>query len=163
MSNEHLKNSQRVCGECTACCEGHLTGTAYNMDFFPGKPCHFLGEKGCTIYKHRPHNPCVSFRCAWLDDDRSVFPEWMRPDKSGVIIQTLNWKENKQYINITECGKKIESEILNWFFNFTIASRIPIAIQINRGWNFYGSEEFIKHMTGKESYQGKQILDYQII
>ena len=146
-----LRNPSRECGGCTACCEGHLFGQAHGLQFYAGRPCHFKGKDGCTIYKDRPEDPCKTFKCAWLVDDRSVFPEWMRPDKSGVIVQVKYWGENKdkQYLYISECGEPVRSEILNWIFTFHVTSQIPISVQVNRGWTNYGPIEFIQELSGK--------------
>jgi hypothetical protein len=73
----------RACGDCTRCCEGWLSGSAYGHSFGPGRPCFFL-EKNCSIYAERPMEPCKNYRCAWLGED--TFPMWMKPNLSNLII-----------------------------------------------------------------------------
>jgi Fe-S-cluster containining protein len=74
----------RPCGSCTACCEGWLYGDAFGFEFTIGKPCKFLGGRGCSIYDLRPYSPCQTFLCHWKEN--TSIPEWLRPDKSNVII-----------------------------------------------------------------------------
>ncbi len=59
----------RVCGTCTACCDGWVAGTIYGHEMKPGTPCHFRGEGCCTIYDKRPLDPCRKFVCGWLAAD----------------------------------------------------------------------------------------------
>lgn len=52
----------------------------------PGKPCHYLSKDplGCSDYASRPVEPCVRYRCVWLDDE-SLSSE-LSPSKSNLII-----------------------------------------------------------------------------
>jgi len=45
-----IAHAERTCGGCTACCDGWLTGNILGHELAPGKPCHFRGDGGCTIY-----------------------------------------------------------------------------------------------------------------
>ena len=141
-------NENRKCGDCTACCEGWLSGTAHGHDFYPGKPCHFIGCNGCTIYPNRPIEPCVNFKCVWLDED--ILPEWMQPHLVNVIVQRKYYGllKDKSYLYVTERGIKIDSTILSWFFMYHVQSKTPLAIQVDRGWNYYGPEDFLKEVAG---------------
>ena len=85
--------SPRACGDCTACCEGSLEGEAYGHRFFPDTPCHFLQDKKCTIYLGRPHT-CKNYYCAWV---QGLFPEWMQPNLSGILISVELDAERKQF------------------------------------------------------------------
>ena len=82
----------RECGTCTACCEGWAEGEIRWHRMHAGQHCHFLREGACTIYDERPQSPCRNFVCAWLQPD-SPFPEHFRPDKLGVIIVPMRWRE----------------------------------------------------------------------
>ena len=69
----------RSCGTCSECCSV-LTIKSFNKA--AGTPCRHL-DGGCNIYAIRPHNPCRTFTCGWLEGH---FGENDRPDKAGVII-----------------------------------------------------------------------------
>jgi hypothetical protein len=136
----------RSCGECTACCEGHLEGWAYGHHFYLGRPCHFMKPGGCSIYPDRPAEPCKRFKCAWLSED--FLPFWFRPDKSNVIVTWASWGPNKDfpYLKVTERGIKIDSAALNLIYMYHVQTRVPISVQIDRGWSHYGPAEFIEEM-----------------
>lgn len=134
----------RDCGECTECCRGWLDDLVHGYSMFPGKPCQFVSDKGCTIYEDRPAVPCKNYQCEWLRDDGLTYPAWMRPDLSKVIVTVRNWGENGEhsFLEFRECGQKIDSEILNWIYMFVSSNNIPARIQVNRGWNMFGPPEF---------------------
>jgi len=141
----------RKCDGCTACCDGWLTGTAYNKQFYPGHPCHFSSCNGCAIYEDRPEFPCKVYSCEWILNGE--IPEWMKPNKSNVIITRRDWDHpdgsKQMYLDVVEIGTKIDSTVLNWFFMFHLRTQIPLKIQIERGFNWYGSKEFIE-ATGNQ-------------
>lgn len=138
-----LKAPDRKCGSCTACCEGWLWGSAHDKSFFPGKKCHFVCSTGCSIYNQRPEDPCRTFSCAWLTDQDRVFPEWFRPDLSGVVMKYVEWKEGEAYLEVWECGKKIDSSVLVYLILLSMNDGKNISVQVDRGWYHFGSEEFL--------------------
>lgn len=78
-----LSTSQfRECGDCHACCDGHLAGEVRGHAMHPDKPCHFHDGEKCTIYPERPPM-CVNYQCGW---SQGLFSEEYRPDKVGFII-----------------------------------------------------------------------------
>lgn len=86
----------RTCGECQACC------TSLAVDELrkpPGKTCEHLCEKGCGVYELRPQS-CAGFYCLWLEssEDHPVFPEWMRPDRSGVMLVPIEMPDGTSAI-----------------------------------------------------------------
>ena len=81
---------KRECGKCTACCQGTLSGEACGHHFYPGQPCHWVGESGCTVYDQRPP-VCSGFTCAWLFDN--YLPMWFQPNLSNIICTWQIWKE----------------------------------------------------------------------
>jgi hypothetical protein len=140
-----LPKINRQCGSCTACCEGWLQHpSVYGHPLEIGTSCHFLGCGGCAIYENRPIDPCVNYRCAWLEDDGSNIPEWLYPKLSDVIINRRSWGNNgeKTYLVVIECGKKIDSVVLNWLINYSISKNVPIHYQVNGSWNAHGPKEF---------------------
>jgi Fe-S-cluster containining protein len=101
----------RPCGSCTACCEGWLYGDAFGFEFAAGKPCKFLGGRGCSIYELRPYNPCQTFVCHWKEN--TSIPEWLKPDKSNVII--LKRRIGKfNYLRLVSMGKSPGAEVVEW-------------------------------------------------
>jgi hypothetical protein len=80
---------ERACGSCTACCDGWLQIEVRGHRVRPGKPCPFSVEHQCSIYSERPQHPCREF-CGWLTAS-SPLPEWMRPDKSDMIMLAANF------------------------------------------------------------------------
>jgi len=132
----------RTCDGCTICCQGWLWGEAHGKKFWSGRPCHFVGEKGCTIYKDRPEVPCVSFRCGWLDD-HNTFPEWLKPNKSKVVASKQKTKNGIDYYKITECGEKIDSTILNYLILHSLQNSVNMTIQVGGGWANYGTQEYL--------------------
>ena len=133
--------NNRSCGDCTACCEGWHTSNIRGHEMYPGRPCHFFG-KSCTIYEFRPES-CKSYQCAWLDDDRSAFPEWLRPDISGVICDWRPWSGGS-YLEVREMGKQIDSKVLSWLYEFGASRNLSMRVQVNGHWHNHGSEEFMR-------------------
>jgi hypothetical protein len=102
-----------------------------------------MGDGCCTIYDDRPVEPCQSYRCIWLIDNE--IPEWMKPEKSKVILTARSWGENnsKIFLEASECGEKIDSSVLNWLFSYFLRTETPLKVQVGGGWNYYGSQEFL--------------------
>ena len=84
---------KRECGKCTACCQGTLSGEACGHFFFPGQPCHWVGESGCTVYEQRPP-VCSGFKCSWLID--SFLPMWFQPNLSNIICTWQLWEDDSE-------------------------------------------------------------------
>lgn len=154
---ELLASVKRDCGDCHKCCEGWLTGFAYGFEFNQGRPCQFLSQdKHCTIYDRRPYDPCQAYKCEWLANP--VIPEWMKPNKSNVIVSGRSLNEHV-YWDIVECGEKLDASVLNWFFLFCLANGINMVYRINGSLNYLGSEKFIEDY--KEAFESgvKNLLD----
>jgi len=124
---------QRACGTCTKCCQGHLHGSAHGHHFQAGKPCFFVGEKGCTIYADRPKDPCVSFKCEWLASD--YLPMWMRPDLSKVIVVKRTYDDG-EWLELTEAGQKMDSAVLSWMLIWAANNKKDVRYQIDGGWSW---------------------------
>jgi hypothetical protein len=101
----------RNCDGCTKCCEGHLTANIYGYEVYPGKPCHFVSKKGCSIYLSRPYDPCKGFKCVWKQNP--VVPNQFKPDIIGIIM-TNNYLEDTPYIFLAPAGKDVTVDILDW-------------------------------------------------
>lgn len=132
----------RFCNGCTACCEGWLWGSAHGHNFYPGRPCHFMCESGCSIYEDRPEKPCKTFKCMWLTNQ--IIPEWLKPNLSKVIVVERNYENTGYYLEIYETGQKIDSTVLSWFFEYHLNTKTNMSIQIAGGWVHYGTNEFLR-------------------
>jgi hypothetical protein len=142
----------RECNGCTACCEGWLVGDAHGHYFQSGRPCHFKCESGCAIYENRPDDPCKNYKCEWLDN--LEIPEWLKPNISKVIITKRKWSGGN-YLEVLECGQKMDSIVLNWLFHYHYTTTIPIKVQISGGWTNYGSKEFLDFIIKEKSTKGR--------
>lgn len=129
----------RSCDGCTKCCEGWLWGEAHGHKFWPGRPCHFMSNKGCSIYENRPDQPCKSFKCEWLENNE--IPEWMKPDVSNVIIYKRE-ENGKKILEFTEAGSRLDSKVLSWIFMMYADNKLcNVKYQLDGGWNYiYGKE-----------------------
>ncbi len=99
----------RDCGSCNACCSGYLTGEVDSVGFGSGVMCSKLQNQRCTIYSNRPAM-CSNYFCAW---SQGLLPEWMRPDKIGVVV-SVERKDETQFLNVIYSGAldpTIESHI----------------------------------------------------
>ena len=131
--------TKRTCDGCTACCEGWLNGEVKGHTFHAGKPCFFKSAKGCSIYEDRPDDPCKIYKCAWISED--IFPMWMRPDLSKVLITKRTLKEITYY-DIIEAGETMKSYVLNYIIQYALNNKINIKYMIDGGVNKIGSREF---------------------
>jgi hypothetical protein len=142
MTTIPIISTKRSCGDCTLCCEGWLGNVSHGYEMWPGRKCQFVSlEKGCTIYDQRP-DTCQKFECQWLSDER--IPEWMKPNKCGVIIREREI-DGVKFLEILEAGQKLDSEILSWALN-AMTGRVftNLKYQVSSGWNYFGTEEFFK-------------------
>jgi SEC-C motif len=150
-----VANAARSCGGCTACCDGWLTGSIYGHELAPGKPCHFRGVGGCSIYADRPHDPCRGFSCGWLLKG-SPFPESFRPDRLGVIIVVKPWRDRFAYV-LVHAGRSPDAKLLEWMREHSIATGRPFLFHLEGRQRGYGSEEFQKEILEK-SIRGEPLL-----
>ena len=138
-------NIKRECNGCTACCDGWLSGEVYKKPFYPGCKCHFVTDLGCSIYKKRPKDPCKTFNCEWLVNED--IPSWMKPNLSNIIITYKTSKLGIKYMNVIECGVKLDSSVLSWLIKYCLNKNINLFYKINGGNNYIGSNDFIKEMS----------------
>jgi Fe-S-cluster containining protein len=166
-----ISSAGRECGTCTKCCEGwlmadiepeiipknrtagsigdiHEQHIGGGIGISPGRPCRFLNMDkdvndglGCTIYEHRPYEPCQRFKCAWLLDDKYIIPEWMKPNLSDIIISEKDW-EGGRYWSVCETGQMIRGEVLNWLMIHCEEHQINVEYMVGGGLNYRGTQEF---------------------
>lgn len=139
----------RECGDCTKCCEGHLSGEALGKTFFRSKPCHFVAiGQGCTVYEQRPTNPCAAYKCEWLTNPD--IPEWMKPNLINTIIDKRKTKSGIEYLNILEAGDVLKAKVLSNLVVYSLSNNINIVYEIEGGKNWIGSPEFLKEFNLNE-------------
>ena len=98
----------RECGDCTACCDGHIIGNSHGNIFGYHKPCIFLVHKKCSIYTDRPHS-CHNFQCGWT---QNLLPEWMKPNVCGILVSVeINKTDNTQFLKVIEMRETIEYSV----------------------------------------------------
>jgi hypothetical protein len=132
--------NNRVCGECTKCCEGYLTCTVKGQQLGNGNACHYLGSK-CTIYEERPEHPCKTYKCEWLADLQ--FPEWMKPSLSKVIINKIK-HNNVEFYSLIDAGTTLDIKFLNWMIHWALNNDKNLFYKIEGGFeNRIGSKEFL--------------------
>ena len=139
----------RSCGDCTACCDGRLVLNIFGKRF-TGRPCHYLTNEGCSIYKHRPKDPCKTFNCGWLKDENFKYPEWLKPNKSGLII--LDWKKTKSgipFICVVANGDNYDKKSLLWLIDYCSDNDLNIEFLVGNDKHHMGSKEFRKEKKWK--------------
>lgn len=153
-----IKDLNKSCGTCTACCSGALAGEAHGHHFYRGRPCFFLTTTGCGIYESRPDTPCKSYKCGYLSE--AFFPEWMRPDLSGALAtgRVHSYKEKVQaedgtesevdryipYMHVMGYQQPLSGKALMWFIEQHLAGGIPnLLIDIEGGLHRVGRPDFL--------------------
>lgn len=86
---------KRECGSCQECC--YLFGIKdYNSS--PWEECPNQCDSGCSIYEDRPKE-CKKYLCHWVSvDNDPYFEEDMRPDKTGLVFVTGDYKYQRVWI-----------------------------------------------------------------
>jgi hypothetical protein len=113
----------------------------------PGVPCHFRGEGCCTIYERRPAEPCRNFVCGWLRKD-SPFPETFRPDRLGVMIVPVRWRERPAYI-LCSAPRDPDEGLLAWMRELASRTGSPFFYE-RQGERFgFGPPAFQQEMLAK--------------
>lgn len=117
--------NHRSCENCTACCDGHLTGEAYGHKFYPGRRCAFVSRSGCSINDFKPQNPCVTFLCGYkyMPD----FPSWTRPNLSNVIFVQRVY-EGQTYLHGSDTGRTPIAEIFDWARSWATKHNVNILV-----------------------------------
>jgi hypothetical protein len=113
----------------------------------PGKPCHFRGERSCTIYERRPQHPCRAFTCGWLQPG-SPFPDEFRPDLLGVMIIPMRWRRREAYV-LRSAGRDTDERLVAWMRQFSQRTGRPFFYE-QAGERFgFGPPEFQIEMGEK--------------
>ncbi len=137
----------RQCGTCITCCGGWVAGTILGHEVKPGSPCRFVRAEGCSVYEQRPTDPCKNFVCGWLAPD-SPFPDEFRPDRLGVIIVPITWRDRRAYI-LVSAPRDPDETLLEWLRRFSIQTGRPF-FYAQAGEKFgFGPIEFQQEMLAK--------------
>jgi hypothetical protein len=136
------RQSQRTCGSCTACCDGWLQIEVRGHQIRPGKPCPFSVGHQCSIYSERPQHPCREFICGWLIAT-SPLPEWMRPDKSDMIMLAANFFWNGLPVDVVvPVGDRPKRKALDWLMKFSSENKRLLIYQVDEDWFAFGPPAF---------------------
>ena len=90
-----------------------------------GQPCRHCTQQGCAIYENRPEEPCVRFKCGWLQGE-GVFPDELRPDRSGVIVVLGRKWRNWKVILAIPAGVSVPPDSLAWLRLHAQKERLPL-------------------------------------
>jgi hypothetical protein len=135
-------DNKRTCGSCTACCDGWLQIEVRGHHIHPGHPCPFSVEHRCSIYSERPQQPCREFVCGWLVAS-SPLPEWMRPDKSDMIMLAANFIWCGLPVDVlVPAGGRPKQKALDWIKTFSSEKRRLLIYQIDGDWFAFGPPAF---------------------
>jgi len=135
---------ERKCGNCQKCCEGWLEADIYGNKMQAGQPCFYLekGEGGCSIYENRPKDPCIDYKCAWLEEP-GTFPAWLKPNLSNVIITKKTIEDTDiSYYQAVEAGSKMDASVLHWFMMFALRTGTCIMYEIEGKSHTLASPQF---------------------
>jgi hypothetical protein len=133
---------QRSCGSCTACCDGWLQIEVRGHRIRPGQPCPFSVAHQCSIYNERPQQPCREFICGWLIAS-SPLPEWMRPDKSDMILLAANFMWRGSPVDVAvAAGARPKQKALDWLMKFSSEKKRLLIYQIGEDWFAFGPPAF---------------------
>jgi hypothetical protein len=147
---------ERQCGPCTACCDGWLKITVRGHEVRPGKPCPFSSGHDCSIYATRPQDPCREFICGWLDRN-SPLPQWMRPDKAGLILLPANFTWRGLRVDVAvpvDQGPKTKA--LEWLKTFSFANGRLLLYGVKDEWYAFGPPDFQVDMRARIG-KGEQV------
>jgi hypothetical protein len=137
----------RVCGECTECCTGTLTGEVQGHMFDVTTPCFFLKENKCSIYANRPDDPCKNYSCMWINN--LEIPDFMRPDLSNVVLTQLNIN-GIYYIEAREAARKsMSTSILSNLIMYAFHTNQNLVYHVNGQFYWIGEPRFMTEMNKK--------------
>jgi hypothetical protein len=133
---------ERTCGSCTACCDGWLQIEVRGHHVRRGEPCPFSVEHQCSIYSERPQHPCREFICGWLTAS-SPLPEWMRPDKSDMIMLAANFIWHGLPVDVVvAAGDRPKKKALDWLMKFSSEKKRLLIYQVEEDWFAFGPPAF---------------------
>ena len=126
--SDNVNASNRVCGHCIECCQGWMLLDVNGVEVSPGSPCAHSTKKGCGIYLTRPE-VCSNLKCGWLLNDK-IFPVWMRPDKSKVIVVLRDFEGVAVFVAFSAGGEPT-AKVVSFLKSLSNEQRMPLLLY---GW-----------------------------
>lgn len=124
----------KKCGSCTKCCDGTLANIVKGHTMFPGKPCFFLEIGGvCNDYDNRPKDPCVDYKCLWLQ--QPDVPDFIKPENANAIIDIATFK-NRKYLRLIKSYEQHSPDILTYAIEYARYNKLPLIWNDSSG-NFH--------------------------
>lgn len=127
--------NERSCQGCAKCCEGWLAADIKGYKMGPGKPCFYLSKDplGCSDYASRPVDPCVRYRCAWLDE--GDMPLELKPSNSNLVVTRRVRRElredglcEEEYYEVIVAGE--ENEEVYYALDLLDAWALPRGVKL---------------------------------
>ena len=148
-----LCNVIKKCGTCTKCCDGTISANIRGHDMFPGQKCFFLEIGGvCGDYENRPKNPCIDYKCLWLEYED--VPDFIKPENANAILDIATYK-GKKYLRLIRSIGEHSPDILTYGIEYARFNKIPIIWTDSFGeFHHLGDNLFCKEviMNMKEKY-----------
>ena len=95
----------------------------------------------------RPQHPCREFVCGWLVAS-SPLPDWMRPDKSDVILLAANFSWQGLPVDVAvAAGARPRKKALDWLLRFCSEHRRCLMYQMDDEWFAFGPPAFQAEMS----------------
>lgn len=91
----------------------------------PGQPCKHCRAEGCGIYESRPQDPCVEFKCAWLQDGDKI-PETLKPNECGAILMLDRDWHGRKNIRAVPAGVSIPAKTLEQLKALAVELKLPL-------------------------------------
>jgi hypothetical protein len=137
----------RTCGTCTKCCDGHLSAKIFDFEMGNGNACplRIIGG-GCSIH-NSPMRPslCQNWKCGWLEDDGTLFDEWLRPNNVNFIL--IRFKvDNISWYKLAEAGEQISTLMLSYLIQIATRKNINLEYWIGNTQFLIGTEEFKEYV-----------------
>jgi hypothetical protein len=139
----------RQCGTCTKCCDGWLSAKILDFEMGNGVACPLrIKDGGCSIHND-PIRPslCQNWKCGWLEDDGTLFDEWMRPNNVNLILIRFV-VDNIEWYKLAEAGEPISPLMLSYLIQEAIRKNINLEYQIKGAQFLVGTDEFKKVVMG---------------
>lgn len=145
----------KECGECAECCKGPLKAKVFEHQIGNGIPCPLLKNNKCSVYDTRD-TVCREYVCTWKSDDN--IPDFMRPDKSHILItdRTLNGHYYWDVVSIT--GKEMPLENLSLIIKYVSVNKLNLVWKIHDKFFWIGSDKFVEEANKDMKLEDKKFI-----
>jgi hypothetical protein len=76
----------------------------------------------------------------------------LKPSLSKVIMVWRRWGEDLAYLDIIECGQKMDSAVLSWLVQYSLNESVPILYQVDKSRFVIGPPDFYDEMNKKYQF-----------